>query len=354
MNKVQHRHRFIQGTVVWIISLNFLTFGIVACATREYLKEWHVTVVYNKPVLAIENKTPTPTTVVADTRTPFPTILATKLPLLAGSVTSALTSLEPSGTPVRLPLLSNTPLPTPNVTPTSLGIYSRTVQVPILMYHYISIPPYGADEIRTDLSVTPDTFREQMAYLVSNGFTTIDLYHLSLAIANERELPPRPVIITIDDGYRDAYENAFPILQEYGLKATFFVATEFVDQEHQAYLTWPMVEEMAAAGMRVESITKTHADLHGHDRDYLIWQILGSQETIAAHIGYTPRYFAYPFGHYDDQTIQILQELGFWGALTIANGTQHGFDDRYEWTRLRVRNSTTLEEFAMLVLPDMQ
>lgn len=354
MNKAQHRHRFIQTTVFWIIGLNFLTFSIVACAIHERLEDWQVNRVCNEPVSAMEDNTLTPVALTADTCTSFPATLAKKLPLLTGSVTLVLTALESSGTPVFLPPPSNTPLPTSHVTPMSSGIYSRTVQVPILMYHYVSIPPYGADDFRIDLSVTPDTFREQMAYLVSNGFTTINLYDLSLAIANEHELPPRPVIITIDDGYRDAYENAFLILREYGLEATLFVATEFVDQEHPAYLTWPMVAEMAAAGMRIESITKTHADLHGHDRDYLIWQILGSQETIAAHIGHTPRYFAYPFGHYDDQTIQILQELNFWGALTTANGTQHGFDDQYEWARLRVRHTTTLAEFAKLVSPDVQ
>jgi len=219
------------------------------------------------------------------------------------------------------------------------------------MYHYISEPPEDADLYRIDLSVTPNNFREQMAYLAENDFETIDLYDLSAAITDQIELPPKPVIITIDDGYRDAYENAFPILQEFGLKATFFVASEFTDQEQEAYMTWPMIEELASAEMRIESITKTHADLVGQDRDFLIWQILGSQETIAAHIGYTPRYFAYPYGQYDDQTVQILKELNFWGALTTVAGQSHSFPNRFEWTRARIRHDTPLGEFIELVDP---
>jgi peptidoglycan/xylan/chitin deacetylase (PgdA/CDA1 family) len=120
------------------------------------------------------------------------------------------------------------------------------------MYHYISIPPEDADKYRSDLSVSPDAFREQMNYLADNGFETVDLYDLSLAITNKRELPEKPVIITMDDGYRDNYENAFPILQEFGMKATFFVVTEFIDKELENYLSWTMAKEMADAGMRID------------------------------------------------------------------------------------------------------
>jgi peptidoglycan/xylan/chitin deacetylase (PgdA/CDA1 family) len=217
------------------------------------------------------------------------------------------------------------------------------------MYHYISVPPQDADIYRTDLSVTPDNFRAQMAYLVQNGFNTVDFYDLSLAIVNKRELPPNSVIITLDDAYRDNYENAFPILQEFGLKATIFVPTDFIDAANPNYLTWEMINEMSAYGIRFEVHSRTHPDLRGREREYLIWEILGPQETLAAHLGYTPRYFAYPGGTYDQAVIDILIELDFWGAVTTAPGKWHGFNERYEWSRMRVRNATTLDEFADLV-----
>lgn len=233
--------------------------------------------------------------------------------------------------------------------PTPMGVYSWTLKVPILMYHYVSVPPAGADEYRTDLSVTPDQFREQMAYLKDNGYTTIDFYDLSQAIVSQIELPEKPIILTFDDGYLDNYENAYPILQEHGFEGTFFIVTEFIDQQREGYMTWPMIAEMARAGMRAESHSRTHPDLRGMDRDRLIWELLGSQETLAAHIGYTPRYFCYPGGWYDEATIQMLQELDFWGATTTQNGSWHGFDDRFEWRRVRIRNTTSLEEFTRLV-----
>jgi peptidoglycan/xylan/chitin deacetylase (PgdA/CDA1 family) len=236
--------------------------------------------------------------------------------------------------------------PTPPPWPTPAGASSLTVQVPILMYHYISFPPPDADRYRLDLSIEPDVFRQQMAYLRDNGYTTIDLYDLSLAITNQAALPPKPVIITLDDGYRDQYENAFPILKEFGFEATFFIVTEFVDQGNERYMTWPMIEEMAQAEMRIEPHSRTHADLRGRDRDELVWQMLGPQQTIAAHIGYTPRYFSYPGGRYDAATVAMAQELSYWGAVTTLRGITHDFNSRYIWSRERIPHGLPLDKFA--------
>lgn len=242
---------------------------------------------------------------------------------------------------------TDTPVPPP--LPTPRESYSWTLKVPILMYHYISEPPEDADKYRKDLSVAPEDFREQMRFLAENGFETIDLYDLSLAITDEVELPPKPVIITLDDGYRDNYQNAFPILEELGLKATFFLTTEFIDQNNEIYMDWPMVEEMAAAGHRFEPHSKTHPDLTIQDRKFIIWEVQGSRETIAAHVGYLPRYFAYPSGRYNDEVKQIIAELDFWGAVTTLGGAWNGFNDRFEWTRMRVRDVTSLAEFKEMI-----
>jgi peptidoglycan/xylan/chitin deacetylase (PgdA/CDA1 family) len=268
--------------------------------------------------------TPAPTTAVSEPVTPEPPVP----PVVISTSTAAATPL---------------PMPTPR------DIYSWTLKVPILMYHYVSEPPEDADKYRLDLSTSPGLFREQMLLLVENGYETVDLYDLSLAIVDKSQLPEKPVILTFDDGYRDNYENAFPILRELGLQATFFVTTEFIDQNRPEYMSWTMIEEMAAAGMRIEPHSKTHPDLTVHDRDFIIWEVLGSQETIASHIGYRPRYFAYPGGRYNSEVQQIMAELDFWGAVTTSNGNWHGFNDRFEWGRVRMRNTTSPAELGDMI-----
>ena len=277
--------------------------------------------------------------------TPIPTSTPTEQPSIPTPSPAATITEHPVQETEEAPAAKPPPLPTP------VKGYSWTLKVPILMYHYISIPPDDADKYRTDLSVAPDAFHEQMAYLADNGFETVDLYDLSLAIAGKRDLPEKPVVITMDDGYRDNFENAFPILQEFEQSATFFVITQPIDDGNDTYLTWKMVEEMANAGMRIEPHSKTHPDLTSRETEYIIFEVLGSQETIAAHTGQTPRFFCYPGGRYEQTTIDVVSDLDFWGGITTETGEWHGFDDRYEWSRLRMRNTTTLAEFAALVDP---
>lgn len=353
------------GCVSAFLVLMIILFVMGAVISSQEGGEAATAVPLTIPPTLISQITPTETAVPAtptlrptSTNTPTPSPTATQTPTETPSATPTTPPTEEIGQEDGLPTATETatavpPTPTPTLPPlpTPSGTYSWTVQVPILMYHYISVPPEDADIYRTDLSVTPEDFRVQMAYLAENGYTTNDFYDLSRAITGKTDLPAKPVLITLDDGYRDNYENAFPILQEYGHVATFFIVSEFIDSGNENYLTWDMVEEMSAAGMRFESHSRSHPDLRGQPRDYLIWQILGSQETIAYHIGYTPRYFSYPAGWYDDQTVELLQDLDFWGAVTTAGGKWHGFDDRFMWTRLRVRNTTPLAEFVDLVDP---
>lgn len=284
------------------------------------------------------------------TFTPIPTVTRVNqaTPTLAHTATpSATPTPPPSPNP---PQYSSPPLPSlPAFIPTPT--ISRSVRVPILMYHYISVPPPDADQYRINLSIDPAVFREQMAFLKAQGYETIDMYDMLDAIVNGRELPSNPIILTFDDGYRDSYENAYPILTEFGFKGTFFIPTEFVDRGFEAYMTWPMIEEMAAAGHRFESHSKSHADLAKQGRADLIWQILGSQETLAAHIGYKPHFLSYPSGSYNDNTIAMLEELSFWGAVTTQGGSWHGFYNRFEWPRIRVSNGTSIARLQKALIP---
>jgi peptidoglycan/xylan/chitin deacetylase (PgdA/CDA1 family) len=218
------------------------------------------------------------------------------------------------------------------------------------MYHYISQPPAGADVYRRDLSVTPERFAEHMRYLHDAGYSTITLDDLLYALAQGRPLPPKPVILTFDDGYADNYENAFPILRENGFVGTFFIMTDLVTDGAAGYMTWPQIEEMAAAGQRFGSHGRQdHRSLKGRSLDYLVWQALGSKEAIEEHLGYHPRWVAYPSGEYDAQTVAVFRSAGYWGALTTSQGMTHSLDDIFELRRIRVRGSHAAKDLADLL-----
>ena len=217
------------------------------------------------------------------------------------------------------------------------------------MYHYISQPPANADAYRKDLSVAPDRFAEHLRYLADAGYTAVTPDDLLFALAQGRELPARPIILTFDDGYRDNYENAFPLLTQAGFTATFFIITDFVTEARPEYMNWAQIREMAAGGMRFGSHSRNHPNLAGQSVDYLVWQALGSKEAIEAQLGQHPRWLAYPSGKYDAQTIAVFRSAGFWGALTTQQGAEHTLDSIFELKRIRVRGVHTAADLEKLL-----
>jgi peptidoglycan/xylan/chitin deacetylase (PgdA/CDA1 family) len=215
----------------------------------------------------------------------------------------------------------------------------REAQVPILMYHYISVPPPDADKIRIGLSVPPANFEAHLRYLKENGYHTISLHQLLLSLTRGEPLPDKPIILTFDDGYRDNYENAFPLLQKYGFTGTFFLITNFIDEGRPAYVTWDQVKELAQAGNEIGAHTRDHPDLRGKDIDYLVWQILGSKEAIQNGAGLTPRFFSYPSGKYDDNVIAVLASAHYWGAVTVKQGVHQSSEKTFELQRIRIDGS---------------
>lgn len=218
-------------------------------------------------------------------------------------------------------------------------------EVPVLMYHYISELPADADRYRRDLTVTPENFRAQLQYLAGAGYTAITLTDLYLHLTEGYPLPEKPVVLTFDDGYRDAYEIAFPILLEFGFSGTFFVLATPAHYEWEPYLTWSQMKEMAETGMEIQGHGRDHVDLRGRSYDYLVYQILGIQEAISYHIGQPARFFCYPSGEYDGDVIAVLKSAGFWGAVTTEWGQTHTRESLFVMPRIRIRRSTTLASF---------
>ncbi len=286
-----------------------------------------------------------------------PTLTASPFPTASPTATATPTE-TPTATATPSPSPSSTPTITPTPTPVPLqsavfqihpdGVH-RTAHVPILMYHYISIPPRNADRIRRDLSLPPKLFREHLEYLSSHGYHTITLEELALHLLEGKPLPPKPIILTFDDGYRDNYENAFPLLREYHFKGVFFVITDFVTKGSPRYMSWEQLREMANAGMEIESHTRNHTDMRGRSVDYLVWQALGSKEAIEAHLGLTPRFVSWPSGKYDQRAIQVFRSAHFWGGVTERQGALQDSDHMFELERIRIRGYYTSRSLAWLL-----
>ncbi len=277
----------------------------------------------------------------AATSTATPTAAATPTPTASPTATPTATT-TPTATPTPTPTASPTPWPTPD------GV-TRQARVPILMYHYLSDPPPGADRYRRDLSVSPAQFEQHLAYLQAQGYQPITLYDLLYHLTQGAPLPEKPVILTFDDGYSDNYDNAFPLLQQYGFTAAFFVITEVANQGEAGYMSWDQLRAMHAAGMDIECHARVHEYLPENDDARLVWQVLGCREAIESEIGQRPRFVAYPSGHFDDRVSAFFASDNYWGGITTQQGSLHSSDALFEIKRLRIRRTTTVKELAELL-----
>lgn len=225
----------------------------------------------------------------------------------------------------------------------------RRLRVPILMYHYVSPLPPDADDIRIGLTLDPVIFRQHLAYLADNGYNTVSLYEIDDALENGTPLPENPVVLTFDDGYIDHYVYVFPMLQEYGLTGTFFIISQFADDSARGFMSWTQIQEMAAAGMSMQAHTRTHSDLRERDFDFLVYEIVGSMESVAAHSSRDAAIFSYPVGRYDENTLNVIATTGVERAVTTQLGAWHTTDNRFEVSRMRVTEDTEVSGLIHLL-----
>jgi len=238
------------------------------------------------------------------------------------------------------------PAPEPAREPPQWDGEARVTAVPVLMYHHIGEAPPGADSLRRGLTVSEANFRNQLRYLKDAGYETITVARLVEHLSSGAELPEKPVVITLDDGYRDAYEVALPVLQEFGYVATFFLLTAPIDEGQPEFVTWEQVRLLHEAGMETGAHTYTHPDLRGKSTDYVVWQVLGSKEAIEARTGEPVRVFAYPSGAHDDHAVQVVRSAQFWAALTTEASCRQTSAELYTIGRIRIQPGDSVRTFA--------
>ena len=219
--------------------------------------------------------------------------------------------------------------------------------VPILMYHYIREVDEAQDPLGFRLSVRPDRFAEQMAWIVTNHYTPVLIRDLVACLRAAQPCPERPVAVTFDDGYADNLEQALPILQHHGIVATFYVVPNFVGKP--GYMSWQQLAQLRASGMEIGSHTMSHANLTGLTREQAQNEIVQSRTVIEQQLDVSITSFCYPAGGCTPELAELVRETGYSSAVTTYPGT--AFDALYELPRRRVLGSEVIEGFPWYFVP---
>ena len=219
----------------------------------------------------------------------------------------------------------------------------RDVPVPILMYHLINDPPDGAP--LPELYVSKADFAGQMRWLKAKGYTAVTLQRVYDLWTKGVALPPRPVVLTFDDGYRSIWANARPILRQMRWPALLYLQLSMLQNTSEGGISADQVRDLLAAGWELESHTITHPDLTTLDDAQLTAELVDSRREIRRRFGRPARFFCYPAGRYDARVIDAVRRAGYVTATTTQEGNA-GPDQLMTLNRVRIDRSDGVDGFA--------
>ena len=208
---------------------------------------------------------------------------------------------------------------------------------PILAYHSI-------DNSGSIISTTPERFRNQMQYLKESSFNIISLCEVVTCIHENRLFPPRSVAITFDDGFKNIYDVAYPVLKEFGFKATVFLVSGYCGKNNQwegqpggipafDLMSWDEITKMADDGIDFGAHTVTHPDLLKLSVDNVTEEISNSKTMIQKHLQKDILLFAYPYGSRNEDIKKVVKDR-FSGACSTELGFVTSKSDIYSLPRI--------------------
>lgn len=280
---------------------------------------------------------PTPT--VAPTWTappsPSPTEPATVTPIIFPTYSPTVPPTE-----TLLPTLTFTP--TPTLEPQWVMQGPGQIVVPILLYHHISYSLQG----ETVYYVSPEAFDQQMNLLYQWGYKTISIDLLKKALTQGALLPPKPIILTFDDGSESTYSTALPIMQRYGFTGVSYIVLNYVGIPR--YMTSDQIRGLYAAGWEIGSHGLSHIDLTTAARKKEA-EIVESRKRLEKFLGVPVTSFAYPFGVYDDDALNYVHDAEYIAAMGLGNEALQSDKNLFYLYRRPVAGTDDLQSFALLL-----
>ncbi|MCP4609840.1 MAG: polysaccharide deacetylase family protein [Planctomycetes bacterium] len=185
------------------------------------------------------------------------------------------------------------------------------IKIPILTYHSI-------DDSGSVISTSPTKFQSQMKYLHDKHFNIISLNEMVKCISERQTVPPKSVVITFDDGFKNFYSTAYPVLKEYGFTATVFLVPGYCGRNNQwdgqpkeipvmDLLNWEEIREMADNSIDFGAHTMNHADLSRLLAEQAREEIVKSKHAIQKYLKKDVQLFAYPYGRLTDEVKDIIK-----------------------------------------------
>lgn len=228
--------------------------------------------------------------------------------------------------------------------------------VPVLMYHAFTDSGEQGRYILAQRS-----FARQMRLLAALRYRVVGFEEIARALREGRPLPRRAAVITIDDGYADNFEIAYPILRRHGFSATLFLISRKLGAkadwsgdpgptDGRPLLTLEQAQQMRAGGLAIGAHTRTHRPLPELSAGQATDEVGGSRTDLEAALGEAVPTFAYPYGALDEQAVDAVKHASFSGACTTHPRHARFGDDPLLIPRIEVRGTDTTLRFLRKLL----
>jgi peptidoglycan/xylan/chitin deacetylase (PgdA/CDA1 family) len=217
------------------------------------------------------------------------------------------------------------------------------------MYHRINVPSPTAPPITRRLTVRPADFARQMKWLKRHGYRTVTQRQLFAALLRGRPLGRRPIMITFDDGYRDAFYKAAPVLSRLGMRGTAYVISGRIVNGDRTFLSWGLMRGLERRGVEIGSHTVFHRDLTQLSDREALHELVRSRRALERGLCHPVQWLAYPFGAYDARVERLARRAGYVLAVTTEPGALHSPNRPLALRRLRVLDSTGVRGLAALL-----
>jgi peptidoglycan/xylan/chitin deacetylase (PgdA/CDA1 family) len=230
------------------------------------------------------------------------------------------------------------------------GIAGNGRSLPVLMYHSISDTKEAGTSPYFKVCTSPARFAEQMACLAAAGWKGVSLREGLETLDHAPNSSLRPVAITFDDGFRDFYTAAFPILKCRGFSATMYLPTASIGETSLEFkgrpcMTWSEVAELHQQGIEFGSHTVNHPVLHGMPFAQIEAELALSRRRIEDALGSECRAFAYPYAFpqadasFAKAFTELLGSVGYKTSVTTIVGRVKNSDNRLTLRRLPVNDA---------------
>jgi peptidoglycan/xylan/chitin deacetylase (PgdA/CDA1 family) len=211
--------------------------------------------------------------------------------------------------------------------------------VPIIMYH--SVNP-KSDPVMKRLIVSPKTFERHMRFLKEYHYNVLPLEALAKLI-KEKKIPPKTIAITFDDGYRDNYTYAFPVLKKYNLPATIFIIVNEVGRPQADRLSWEEIRVMQESGLITFGSHTLGPEplIDIKSKEEVKRQIYDSKKILEEKLAREVNLFSYPGGMFDAGIRQLVIDAGYLAAVSTKPGKQYPTDDVFALKRVRISENAS-------------